>query len=390
MTAIAPEVDALLRLSLIPGLGPVRIRRLIESFGDAQRVLGASESSLQRVRGVGAQLAKTIIAERNDVEQRVRRELDLAAQHDVTLIPISDDAYPALLRAIPNPPPILYVRGEINTEHDRYPVALVGSRACTPYGIEQTERFAGMLASAGLTIVSGGARGVDTAAHRAAMRMNGRTVAVLGCGLARCYPPENQELFDEIADGRGAVVSELPMETNPSAENFPMRNRIISGLSLGVLVVEAAAGSGALITARLATEEHGREVMALPGRVDSPASEGSNDLLKRAGAALVMHPSDVIDQLESPARHLFNGVHEHRYGDSNSPPDDDFGLGSSNLNDDQRAILRTLDDAMSLDDLVRRSGLDASIVRTEITMLELSRLIERRGGLISRRKPAPA
>ena len=180
------------------------------------------------------------------------------------------------------------------------------------------------------------------------------------------------------------------METNPSAENFPMRNRIISGLSLGVLVVEAAAGSGALITARLATEEHGREVMALPGRVDSPASEGSNDLLKRAGAALVMHPSDVIDQLESPARHLFNGVHEHRYRDSNPPSDNDFGLASAKLNDAQRTILQTLDDAMSLDDLVRRSGLDASIVRTEITMLELSRLIERRGGLISRRKPAPA
>lgn len=390
MNAFAPDVDALLRLSLIPGLGPVRISRLIDHFGAADAVLDASEDLLQRVRGVGPQLARTIIAERAASAERVARELDRARELGVELIPIGDGRYPSLLHAIPNPPPILYVRGAIDVEQDRYPIAMVGSRACTSYGIEQTERFAGLLASSGLTIVSGGARGIDTAAHRAALRMNGRTIAVLGCGLARCYPPENAELFDDIANGKGAVISELPLETNPNSENFPMRNRIISGLSLGVLVVEAAAGSGALITARVATEEHGREVMAIPGRIDSAASEGSNDLLKRAGAALVTTPADVIAQLEAPARHLYDGVHADRYADPAAPDglfSDDAppSIADANLNEVQRVIIETLADAMSLDDLVRRTGLDAAAVRTEVTMLEVRRLIERRGQTLSRR-----
>lgn len=390
MATSASEVQSVLRLTLIPGLGPVRISRMLEAFGNAEAVLDASEDLLQRVRGVGPQLAKTVIAERSASAERVERELAIAAELGVDLIPITDNRYPPLLRAIPNPPPVLYVRGVIDAELDRYPIAMVGSRACTPYGIEQTERFAGLLASSGLTIVSGGARGIDTAAHRSAVRMNGRTIAVLGCGLARCYPPENGDLFDEIAAGRGSIVSELPLETNPTAENFPMRNRIISGLSLGVLVVEAAAGSGALITARVATEEHGREVMAIPGRIDSPASEGSNDLLKRAGAALVTTPADVIEQLEAPARHLYNGVHEQRYADpaSNGLFDDgadDNSIAGANLNDVQRVIVETLADSMSLDELVRRTGLDPAAVRTEVTMLELRRLVERRGSTLSRR-----
>ncbi len=392
MAAFDPEVDAILRLTLIPGLGPVLISRLIESFGSAEKALASSESALQRVPRVGPKLAQTIIAERAAAAERVAHELALANELGVDLIPISSDRYPALLRTIPNPPPILYVRGELHPEQDRFPVAMVGSRACTPYGIEQTERFAGMLASAGLTVISGGARGIDTAAHRAALRMNGRTVAVLGCGLARCYPPENAELFDEIADGRGAVISELPLETNPTAENFPMRNRIISGLSLGVLVVEAAAGSGALITARVATEEHGREVMAIPGRIDSAASEGSNDLLKRAGAALVTTPTDVIEQLEAPARHLHNGAHEQRYADP-APIGGIFddgaaesAIATANLNDIQRVIIETLADAMSLDELVRRTSLEPAAVRTEVTMLEVRRLIERRGQTLIRRE----
>ncbi|RMH29315.1 MAG: DNA-protecting protein DprA [Planctomycetota bacterium] len=392
-----PPDDAardVLRLTLIPGLGPVRIARLIEAFGSAGRVLGASESALTRVRGVGRQTAQTIARQRDATADRVERELDLARSLGVRLLALGDRAYPPLLAAIPNPPPILYVRGEIDQAQDRFPVAIVGSRGCSAYGVEQAERFAGWLASAGLTVVSGGARGVDTAAHRAAVRLGGRTIAVLGSGLAEPYPPENRPFFDEVASGRGAVVSELPLTTPPAAENFPMRNRIISGLSLGVLIVEAAVGSGALITARHATEDHGREVMALPGRVDSPASAGANDLLKRGGAHLVTDPKDVLDLLESPARHLHAGVHAARYadpararpepGDDPDAPGDHDGLDAL-LTDQQRAIVAALDRPMVLDELARRLGLPAERLLTEVTVLEIRGRVARVGSTLTRR-----
>jgi DNA processing protein len=305
-----------------------------------------------------------------------------------------------LLAEFEDSPPILYVRGTIEgSTRDRYPVAIVGSRHCTTYGMEQAERFGSVLAQAGLTIVSGGARGIDTAAHRGAVKSGGRTIAVLGCGLAHCYPPENKELFDRIVgstggvenSGGGAIVSELPLSTPPTAENFPARNRIISALSLGVIVIEAGVGSGALITARQATEEHGREVMALPGRIDSEASRGSNELLKSGGAAIVTEPGDVLSLLESPARHTFGGTHESRYVphearatlfDAQAANDSTTAPAVQDSNEppsDATRILAALVEPRTFEELGRLTNLEPGALRTRLTMLEIERRVVREG-----------
>ncbi len=403
--APTPGALDLLRLTLAPGLGPILIRRAVETLGSVRAVLDASPSRLEVVRGLGAVKAREIhrfLRERAGEE--TAREIDLCGAHGVALLSIFDERYPALLREIADAPPILYVRGGFDPVRHAYPLAIVGSRTATHYGVEQAERFAGALAEAGLTIVSGGARGIDTAAHRAALRLRGQTIAVMGCGLSHCYPPENTDLYDEIIAAGGAVVSELPMRTSPAPENFPARNRLISGMSLGVLVVEAPRRSGALITARLATEEHGREVMCVPGRVDSPASEGSLDLIKQGGAAMVTNPADVLDLLESPARHAHRGSHADRYGGGGpdggaggagapldapaaAPPETTGvpGLAALNLTTPQRAILEALASPCTLDELARRTGLDAGVVRSEATVLEVRRVIVRRGDRLATR-----
>jgi DNA processing protein len=345
------------------------------------------------VKGIGEVLARQIAAAIPETDRLADEELALAKTLGVDLLAIGSPAYPPLLAQTPDPPPLLYVRGQISPDAlDRYPVAIVGSRSCTVYGREQSERFAEHLAGSGLTIVSGGARGIDAAAHRAALRAKGRTIAVLGCGLAECYPPENNELFDQIASGSGAVVSELPLRTPPNAENFPARNRIISGLSLGVLVIEAGRKSGALITARLAAEDHGREVFALPARVDSSAAEGSLELIKSGGAQMVTHPADILQALETPARHLFHGTHEHRYArpethgalfnsQQQAAPEIPTNAG---LTPSQSSILAALDAPRTLDQLAIELKLDAARLRADITMLEIRRRIARRGSKFER------
>jgi DNA processing protein len=403
MPSIDPAVRSILRLTLAPGLGPILTRRAIDAFGSADAVLGATESSLRRVKGIGEILARQIAAAIPQTDRLADEELALADTLGVHLVAIDSHEYPPLLAQIPDPPPILYVRGRIDHANlDRYPVAIVGSRSCTHYGREQSERFAAHLAGSGLTIISGGARGIDTAAHKAAIRAPGRTIAVLGCGLAGCYPPDNQDLFSQIAGpggsgevgedgGFGAVVSELPLRTPPNAENFPARNRIISGLSLGVLVVEAGRRSGALITARVAAEDHGREVFALPARVDSSSAEGSLDLIKAGGAQLVTHPDDILQSLETPARHLFRGTHADRYAppalfDENSSASDDPAstLRDLNLTPTQQQILAALDRPLTLDQLGVVLKLDAAKLRAEITMLEIRRRVARAGSCFER------
>jgi DNA processing protein len=311
------ELRDLLRLTLTPGLGPVLISRLLSVLGSAERVLAASAKELERVKGIGEGRSVAFVKGLKESASLVEPELELAGKLGVSIIAQADAAYPPLLKQIHDAPPVLYVRGSLDPEgKDRYPVAIVGSRNATAYGIEQAERFGGMLGMSGLTIVSGGARGVDTAAHRGAAKSGGRTVAVLGCGLATCYPPENAAFFDSVVGtGAGAVVSELPLRSPPESENFPARNRLISGMCLGVIVIEAGKKSGSLITARLAAEDHGREVMAIPGRVDSQASWGTHQLLKQGGAAMVTEPGDVLQLLETPARHSFSGTHQSRYSD---------------------------------------------------------------------------
>jgi DNA processing protein len=394
MPTIGNDTLALLRLTLTPGLGPVLIRRAVREFGSAAAVLEAPEAGLRRIEGIGTERARRIAAALGDSERLATDELALADRLRVHILGVGDDAFPDLLREIPDAPPILYIRGSIDPDADKYPVGIVGSRKCSHYALEQTARFAGALAQSGLTIISGGARGVDTAAHAAALKMGGRTVAVLGCGLANCYPPDNQDLFDRIADARGAVVSELPLTTPPNAENFPARNRIISGLSLGVLVVEAGHRSGALITARVAAEDHGREVFALPARVDSPSAEGSLELLKKGGAMLVTHPDDILHALESPARHAHHGSHEARFPARESQmmleaaarpePPTTVGPRDAGLSESQRAIVTALEEPRSFDQLSELTGIAPAQLRAEVTMLEIKRRVARRGSLVAR------
>lgn len=439
-----PATYALLRLTLTPGLGPVLISRALAAFGSPEAILAANEHALRRIKGIGDDKSRQIVAGFADSARRADDELALAESLNARILAIHDPAYPPLLRQIPDPPPILTIRGDfclgigyagspsrssgaepqstqnqaINSSDspspacpgspspapmDQYPIAIVGSRACTQYGMEQAERFSMALAQCGLTIVSGGARGVDTAAHRAALRVKGRTLAVLGCGLAECYPAENKDLFDQIAAGSGAIISELPLRTPPNAENFPARNRIISGLSLGVLVVEAGRRSGALITARQAAEDHGREVFALPARVDSAAAQGSLDLLKSGGAQLVTHPDDILQALESPARHHFQGTHEARFAPARDPDslfvaESDSALHASKpsalpspapstpsaLSPLQSSILEALDKPRGIDDLARIIAADPGQLRAEITILELRKRVARKGTILER------
>ena len=372
--AITEDQADLLRITLLPGLGPILTRRAIDTLGSPRAVLEASRRELTSIRGVGARTAGAIIDARPTIEDQLQRELDEANTIGARLLTLIDDDYPELLKQIHDPPPVLFVRGDVNAINSAFPLGIVGSRSATHYGIEQTDRFASALAQAGLCVVSGGARGVDTAAHRATLRVHGCAVAVLGCGLAQCYPPENQPLFDEIACNGGAVISELPMRTGPHADNFPARNRIISGLSLGTLVIEAPKRSGALITARLAAEDHGREVFALPGRVDSPTSRGCLNLITQGGAHMVVDPGDILDMLEAPARR-----HSIDRADPTQSEPEQPKIDLSALSESQRRIIESLDSPGSFDEIVRRTGLDAGVVRSETTMLELQRFVVRRG-----------
>ncbi|HLP84422.1 MAG TPA: DNA-processing protein DprA [Phycisphaerales bacterium] len=403
---------AWLRLHLTEGLGPVRTRRLIDLFGDAERACSASPAELRRVEGIGEKLSLSIAASMARTQERAERELELARQEGVTVLCRDDAGYPSLLKQMPDGPTVLYVRGTLDDARDRYAVAIVGSRGCTAYGLEQGGRFGKALAHAGLTIVSGGAAGIDSAAHRGALEMEGRTIAVMGCGLCHVYPPQNRELFERVSKS-GAVVSEFAMETPPREDNFPKRNRVISGLSLGVIVIEAGRGSGSLITAKIASDDHGREVMAVPGRVDSPSSAGTHDLLKEGGAHLVTEPGDVISILETPARHVDAGKHADRYAakaSESAQMESDGTLASNSLfaqpaatrvkaptaanetglpmSETQQAILAALAqrESATLEELARDTSLAAGVLRSELTMLEITRRVKREGNRISRVK----
>lgn len=362
--------QARLRIALTPGLGPILTRRLEQHLGGPDAVCDASPRQMCEVKGISLKTADAI--RRGLDEADTARELSLIEHHRVTLLALDDEAYPALLHHIPDPPPLLYVRGALEKQ-DAVALGVVGTRDCTAYGREQAERLAGLCAQAGLTIVSGGARGVDSAAHRAAIRAGGRTIAVLGCGLSQCYPPENAKLFDEIADGRGAVVSEFPMSAPPIAENFPRRNRIISGLSLGVLVVEASLRSGALITARLATEEHHREVMALPGRVDSVNSAGCHKIIREGWATLVTGPADILDALGEAGQTLKVAMSDEP---TQSGANDLFT--QPNLTGPSKAVYDAISsEPTDLDSICASTGLEIGAIQANLMQLQLTGLIER-------------
>lgn len=352
--AIPPERWA---LATANGLGPVEGRRLLEALGGAEQVLRASEGELTQV--IGARAAARVHAALRAVD--VSQELERMRAAGVQGVLPGDPDWPPLLETIPGAPLALWVRGAF-VESDRFSVAVVGSRACTGYGLEQADRFAGWLAEQGFTIVSGGARGIDAAAHRAALRHGGRTIAVLAGGLGLPYPPEHAPLFDEIVAAGGCVCSEFPTLFPSEAGLFPRRNRIISGLALGTLMIEARRNSGALITGRLAAEEHGREVMAVPGRVDSPASAGCHRAIREGWAALVGSVAEVGEQLRATPMLVAAAVRPTRPS------------AAADLNATQRAVLAAVREAGRIDHdaIAARTGLGTAEVLAAITMLELS------------------
>ena len=367
-----------LQLSLAEGVGPITIRRMVDFAGSAESAAALSEKDLRSVEGVGPARAQSIRRALDAAGGRVDRTMDLAARSGVRLLCLEDSDYPALLRSILDPPAVLYVRGCFEPR-DLQALAIVGSRRCTHYGREQAERFGALLAAAGFTVVSGGARGIDVAAHRGALRHpQGRTVCVLGCGIDVVYPPENLELYGQIA-ARGAMVSELPFGTAPSAENFPRRNRIISGLSRGVLVVEADEHSGAMITARLAGEEQGRTVFAMPGRIDSPMSRGTHQLI-RDGAILTAVLDDIVQGLgpvPEGARQLMLFDESAQPAPAAAPQES----AAPAMTERQRRILEALDDEPTpVDRIIERTGVDASAVLGELTFLTLKGVVKRIDG----------
>ncbi|HEY7115631.1 MAG TPA: DNA-processing protein DprA [Tepidisphaeraceae bacterium] len=371
-----------LQLALTDSVGPITLKRMLEALGPADSVCRASLAQLRSVEGVGHAKAEKIHASLGKARAGAEAELERALGQGLTLICPEDEVYPLLLRSIPDPPAVLYVSGELEPR-DLNAFALVGSRRCSYYGREQAERFAALLAGAGFTIVSGGARGVDSAAHRGAMQhAQGRTIAVLGCGLDAVYPPENKELFEQIAR-RGAVISEYPLGTPPLAENFPRRNRIVSGMSRGVLVIEADEKSGALITARQAADDHNRPVFALPGRVDNPLSAGPHKLI-RDGATLARNLEDLLDGLDPLPQ---GAIEPTLFAQAQSMPHEEpipspqSAPPAIHLTDRQSRILSLMgSEPMNIDVIIDRASLSAQEVLQEMTLLTLRGQVRRVDG----------
>jgi DNA processing protein len=353
-----------LQLILTPGVGPLIRQRLIEQFGSIERVLAAGSSNLQGVSGVGPTLAKRIVEHRDNGE--VDKQLEIARTNGVQILLESHDDYPPLLKEIHDPPGVLFVRGTL-LPGDRLAVAIVGTRHATRYGLKQATALSTSLARSGITVVSGMARGIDTAVHRAALDAGGRTIAVLASGVLAPYPPENVRLADEIA-AQGCLLSEAAPTMPPISGMFPQRNRIISGLSLGSIVVEAAARSGALITARHAWEQN-REVFAVPGPIDSRLSHGPHQLI-RDGAKLVSSIEDVLEELGPMA-------HETTRDDGTTirvPAE-------VTLNDVEQKVLQAIDTKGSLiDEVTQASGLPVHRVLSTIHVLEMRSLVRRVSG----------
>ncbi len=365
-------------LALTEGIGPILTGRIVEAAGgSAAGACAATVNDLRRVEGIGSAKASTIHEGLRRAREAAPAEIVRAGEVGATILCPDDPAYPAMLRSIPDPPPVLYVLGTLEPR-DLNAMALVGSRRCSLYGREQAERFGALLAGTGFTVVSGGARGVDSAAHRGALsHPMGRTIAVLGCGVDVIYPPENAALFRQIA-GRGAVISEYALGTPPLQENFPRRNRIVSGMSRGVLVIEADERSGALITARQAAEDHNRPVFALPGRLDSPQSAGPHRLIKE-GAVLTRNIEDILDGLGPVPAEAGDGTLVDADGEA-APPTQSPAPASMELSDRQRLLWDHLADEGDVESLVQRSGLTAGVVLAELTFLSLKGVVRRVAG----------
>jgi DNA processing protein len=357
--------EALVGLNLIEGIGPVRVRQLLDHFGEAPAILGASRSQLLQVRGIGEDTAEAIAhwEKTTDLAGELKRMEDFGCRALIQ----SDEEYPPSLREIYDPPVVLYLKGALVAK-DRNAVALVGSRQTTHYGIETARRLAYQLAYVGVTVVSGGARGIDTAAHQGAMSAKGRTVGVLGTGINLVFPPENRELFERIASS-GAILTQFPFNRRGDRQSFAIRNRIVAGMTLGTVVVEANLTSGALITANFATE-YGRQVFAVPGRIDSPRSKGCHELIKN-GAKLCESAEDILSEFE------------YLFPTSNRPPSpaETGTLPALELSGNEQIVYDALgNEEAPMDDVIRSSGLPASAVSVALLSLEMKRLVRQLPG----------
>jgi DNA processing protein len=359
--ARAPEEQrALIALSLVPGVGPGRIRTLVSHFGGAAAALSASRQALAAVPGIGPQTAAAIAS--FDGDDAVDAQLKRAEQADATLLPVWDERFPPLLRQIYDPPAFLWVRGALRPSDERA-VAIVGTRRATEYGRRLAHEFAAALVRHGFTIVSGLAYGIDLAAHRGALEAGGRTLAVLGSGVDRIYPARHAGLAREVT-AQGALLSEYPLGAEPDAPNFPRRNRIVSGLSLGTLVVEAYETGGALITARLAVEQN-REVFAVPSPVHSKAGAGSNRLIQQGYAKLVLTVDDILVELGAGA--------EAAAAVPTPPP--------PALHPVEQQLLDVLTaEPIHIDTLCLRTGLDPSTVLVHLLGLEFKGVVRQLAG----------
>ncbi|MCP4782129.1 MAG: DNA-protecting protein DprA [Fuerstiella sp.] len=358
------DLRASLTLSLIKGIGPLLQATLLQHFGTAAQVLKQPVSTLQHVEGVGPQLANRIAGATHisAAAETLRRCRELGVQ----VLQKRTTAYPQSLSTVVDSPELLYCRGTTKPQDD-LAVAIVGSRRCTTYGRHQAERFAGSLVRAGFTVVSGLARGIDCAAHRGALNAGGRTIAVLATGVREIYPPEHADMAMEIVDN-GALVSEFPLDQKPRPGLFPQRNRIISGLSLGVIVVEATRNSGALHTVRHALEQ-GREVFAVPGQLNSLASEGCHELI-RDGVTLVRNVDDILRELGP----LANPTTSESQATIHDPRE-------MSLNPQEQEILSLISTSpVHVDEVLRTTQLDMSRVLSTLTVLEMKHFVRRLPG----------
>ncbi len=348
-------------LKSVPGIGNHLFKRLIDRFKSPGLVFEASSEDLLQVAGMSHRLVSAIM--RCKISDQVKKDLDLVMKKGYKIVTMSDPDYPPLLLQIPDPPPFLYVFGRLDGSIKN--IAVVGSRNATGYGISTTRRLCANLASLEITIVSGMAIGIDTAAHEGALAAGGKTIAVLGSGFERIYPAENLKLFYKIAES-GAVISEFSLITEPEAYNFPIRNRIISGISLGTVVVEATKRSGSLITARFAAEQN-REVFAVPGSIQSFKSTGTHTLIKQ-GAKLVEHAQDIVEELS----HVINShsVNQNEVTDELPP-----------LSSEESSVFKALGPyPVHIDDLVRKLSMEPGKLSSALLRLELKGIVHQAPG----------